>query len=170
MSRFRGAPVGAAGLITANRALTLVCGAALTASASGCACAPQPHVVATGSATERSTPEPTALTPNDRGYVRVESMSGSIGCSVIVDIVACQRLSGQWPADHGRGRVASVSADGDFRWVDADLGELQGRVRLHRGAFTTPGWTIIAGPLETRFVNTHNGHGMACTDRGVSPF
>jgi hypothetical protein len=70
------------------------------------------------------------LAPNDRGYVRVESKSGSTRCSIAGDLVDCQTTADNWPV-HPNGQhfhTASVSADGDFHWVNADLGALEGRV------------------------------------------
>jgi hypothetical protein len=37
-------------------------------------------------------PSVAALMPNDHGYVRVESKSGNMRCSIAADLVACQTL------------------------------------------------------------------------------
>jgi hypothetical protein len=122
-----------------------------------------------------STPAPppgTRLTPNDRGYVRVETMSGSAGCSMTAELVACQNFAGDWTSTSGGPRYpsVSVSAEGDFHWVQADLGALEGRVRLGDQTYNALGWTIAAGPDATTFTNDRSGHGMSVRDQGVQPF
>ena len=122
-----------------------------------------------------STPAPpprTRLAPNDRGYVRVETMSGSAGCSITAELVACQNFAGDWtsPSVGQRYPAASVSADGDFHWVQADLGALEGRVRLDCQTYKAVGWTIAVGEAATTFTNDHSGHGMSVSDQDVQPF
>jgi hypothetical protein len=64
------------------------------------------------------------LQPNDRGYVRVETKSGSTGCSINTELVACQTSADNWPTgSNGRHfHTASINANGEFHWVEADLG------------------------------------------------
>ena len=111
------------------------------------------------------------LLPNDRGYVRVETKSGSTGCSITSELIACQSFSGNWRDTNGRRHhTVSVTADGAFHWVDADLGELRGRVPLEYHTYSAQAWTIAAGPDETKFVNDRTGHGMTVSDQRVTPF
>ena len=86
------------------------------------------------------------LPPNDRGYVRVETKSGSTGCSINSELVACQTSANTWPVNpSGRHfHTASVNADGDFHWLEADLGALEGRVTLDYQTYGAQGWTILA--------------------------
>jgi hypothetical protein len=98
------------------------------------------------STSEQPAPPAIPLAPNDQGYVRVETKSGSTGCSIAAELVACQTPADNWPA-RGDGRhfhTASVSSQGDFHWVDADLGALQGRVTLQCLTYRAQGWTITA--------------------------
>jgi hypothetical protein len=117
-------------------------------------------------------PPRTRLAPNDRGYVRVETMSGSAGCSITAELVACQNFAGDWTSSSAGQQypAASVSADGDFHWVQADLGALEGRVRLGYQTYDAVGWTIAASPAVTTFTNDHNGRGMSVSDQDVQPF
>lgn len=112
------------------------------------------------------------LTPNGQGYVRVESKSGSTGCSINTDLVACHTAANNWPTTPG-GRhyhTVSVSSDGQLHWVEADLGALEGRVTLDFQTYSAPGWTIVAAPDSTRFISDRSGHGMSVSDQSVMPF
>jgi hypothetical protein len=117
-------------------------------------------------------PAPPALAPNDRGYVRVETKSGSTRCSIAADLVACQTAADNWPGRPNGQHVhtASVSADGDFHWVNADLGALEGRVTLDYQTYSASGWTIAATSDGTTFTNVRTGHGMSVSDHDVQPF
>jgi hypothetical protein len=104
-------------------------------------------------------PAPPAIpvAPNDHGYVRVETKSGLTGCSIAAELVACQTSAGNWPSrpDGRRFHIASVSADGEFHWVDADLGALEGRVALEyqtyrpRAGRSPPPQTAPPSPMTT---------------------
>ncbi|MGD1257634.1 hypothetical protein ACKUT9_25785 [Mycobacterium seoulense] len=114
----------------------------------------------------------TSLTPNDRGYVRVQTKSGSTGCSINTELVACQTSADNWPiGPSGRHfHTASINANGDFNWVEADLGALEGRVTLDFRTYTAQGWTIVADSEATKFTNDRSGHGMSVSDESVTPF
>ena len=122
-----------------------------------------------------TTAPPIPLPPNDRGYVRVEINSGSTGCSINSEIVACQTSANNWPAK-GNGangqhfHTASVTAAGEFHWVEADLGALEGRVTLSNQTYSAQGWTIVAASDGTTFTNGSSGHGMSVSDQSVKPF
>ncbi len=111
------------------------------------------------------------LTPNDRGYVRVETNSGSTGCSINTEIVACQTSANNWPTDPSgqHFHTASVTSAGEFHWAQADLGALEGRVTLDTQTYTAQGWTIAVTSTGTTFTNA-TGHGMSVSDQSVKPF
>jgi hypothetical protein len=117
-------------------------------------------------------PPPVPLTPNDRGYVRVEINSGSTGCSINAELVACQTSANNWPANpNGQHfHTASINAAGEFHWVDADLGALEGRITLGNQTYSAQGWTIVAASDGTTFTNGSTGHGMSVSDQSVRSF
>jgi hypothetical protein len=116
-------------------------------------------------------PPPIPLTANDRGYVRVEINSGSTGCSINSELVACQTSANSWPVNTSgqHFHTASVTAAGEFHWVDADLGALEGRITLNSQTYTAQGWSIVAAPGGTTFTNG-SGHGMSVSDQEVKAF
>jgi hypothetical protein len=68
-----------------------------------------------------STPPPPPaipLTPNGQGYVRVETKSGSTGCSINTELVACQPAANNWPTTPGgqHYHTVSVTANGQLHW------------------------------------------------------
>jgi hypothetical protein len=117
-------------------------------------------------------PSPTPLIANDRGYVRVEINSGSTGCSINSELVACQTSANNWPvnANGQHFHTVSVSTAGEFHWVEADLGALEGRVTLSNQTYTAQGWTIAATADGTTFTNGNSGHGMSVSDQSVRSF
>ena len=117
-------------------------------------------------------PPASPLMPNDQGYVRVEMNSGSIRCSITSELVACQTSANNWPPkpDGGAFHTVSVNADGEFHWVEADLGALNGRIRLDEQTYSARGWTIAVGGDGTRFTNDRTSHGMSVNDQRVEPF
>ena len=142
-------------------------GAALVILVAGCAGGVTGHI----STSTPPVPSVAALMPND-GYVRVESKSGNMRCSIAADLVACQTSVDNWPR-HADGRpfhCASVTADGDFHWVDADLGALEGRITMDYKTYRAQGWTISATSGETTFTNDRSGHGMVVSTAEVRPF
>lgn len=112
------------------------------------------------------------LPPNDQGYVRVEAKSESLRCSITSELVACQTAADNWPPkpDGRPFHTVSVNADGEFHWVEADLGALQGRVTLEHQTYSAQGWTIAVGEDATRFTNDRTGHGMSVSDQHVDSF
>ena len=144
-------------------------GAALVILVAGCS-----NADVTGPISTSTLPAPSvaALMPNDHGYVHVESKSGNVRCSIAADVVACQTSADNWPR-HADGRpfhCASVTADGDFHWVDADLGALEGRITMDYKTYRAQGWTISATSGETTFTNERSGHGMVVNTAQVQAF
>src|ERR1700721_3022596 len=119
-------------------------------------------------------PAPSAipLTPNDQGYVRVDTKSGSTGCSITRELVACQTSADNWPMTPGgqHYHTVSVTSDGQLNWVEADLGALEGRVALDYLTYSAQGWTIVASSDNTRFTNDGSGHGMSVSTARVTSF
>ena len=142
-------------------------GAALVILVAGCA-----RDFSTISTSTPPVPSVMALTPDDHGYVRVESKSGTTRCSIAADLVACQTSADDWPR-HADGRpyhCASVTADGDFHWVDADIGALEGRITMDDQTYRGQGWTISATSGQTTFTNDRSGHCMVVSTAEVHPF
>ncbi len=139
--------------------------------ASVTACAHDPGPASHGQTSTAASPSVIFLRPNDDGYVRIETLSKSVGCSITAELIACQRFSGVWHDASGRVQhTVSVSTGGEMHWVEADLGELQGRVSLGFHTYGAQGWTIVAQPADNRFVNDHSGHGMTVDAERVTPF
>lgn len=155
-------------------------GVALVCAAIVAACAPEtrpahdtPIVNDGADATStQSTPSVVALSPNDHGYVRVETKSGLTRCSLNVELVACQTSADNWPpdADGQPFHVASVTSDGQLQWVKADLGALEGIVTMEYRTYSAQGWTIVATADGTRFTNDRTGRGMSVSIEAVQPF
>lgn len=103
-----------------------------------------------------------SLAPNDRGYVQIETTSGSTRCSLNAEIVVCQSDGDGWPlqSDGLPYHCASVTALGDLHWFKADLGELKDRITLEYGTYRAQGWTNAATTTGTTFTNDRSGHGM----------
>jgi hypothetical protein len=124
------------------------------------------------STTTPSAPSVTPLTPNEGGYVRVGTKSGSTSCSINTELVACRTGANNWPTDSDgqHYHVASIKANGEFNWVKADLGLLEGKVTMDYQTYSAQGWTIVAGPDGTKFTNDRTGHGMSVSTQSVTPF
>ena len=124
------------------------------------------------STTTASAPPATPLTPNDGGYVRVQTKSGAVSCSINAELVACRTAANNWPTDSDgqHQHVASVKANGEFNWVKADLGLLEGKVTMDYQTYSAVGWTIVARSDGTKFTNDRTGHGMSVSVQSVTPF
>jgi len=124
------------------------------------------------STTPPAVPPAIPLTPNDQGYVRVQTKSGSTSCSINAELVACRTNANNWPTmpDGQHYHVASINANGEFHWVNADLGLLEGKVTMDYQTYSAEGWTIVASPDGTKFTNDRTGHGMSVDTQSVTPF
>lgn len=133
--------------------------------------APGYQPIATSTPPVPSTP-PVSLPPNEQGYVRVNTASQAIGCSVIAALVACETSSNGWPprSDGKPSHTVSVNADGELQFVDADLGALEGRVALSRRTYWAQGWTVTATTDAITFTNDRTGHGMRVSEQKVQAF
>jgi hypothetical protein len=63
-----------------------------------------------------------------------------------------------------------VTSDGQFQWVKADLGELEGIVTMEYQTYGAVGWTIVATADGTKFTNDRTGRGMTVSTEKVEPF
>jgi hypothetical protein len=114
---------------------------------------------------------PVPLPPNEQGYVRVEVNSGSTGCSVNTELVACETASSNWRSADGRPHhTVSMTADGELHWPEGDLGALAGRVTLDDTTYSAQGWDIVVTPNDTTFTHHRSGHGMTVSDQSMAPF
>jgi hypothetical protein len=130
-----------------------------------------PHYTLISTTTPSASPT-IQLTPNQAGYVRVETKSGAVSCSINAELVACRTAANDWPigSDGQHYHVASVNANGEFHWVTADLGLLEGKVTLDYQTYSAQGWTIVVSQDGTKFTNDRTGHGMSVSTQGVTPF
>jgi hypothetical protein len=115
---------------------------------------------------------PVPVIPDDHGYARVTTASQTIGCSINVELVACETSSKNWPS-RGNGQpfhTVSFSADGAFQFVDADLGALAGKRELQPGAYEAQGWSVAATKDTLIFTNDRTGKGMQVSTQGARPF
>jgi hypothetical protein len=115
---------------------------------------------------------PTPLISNDHGYVRITLALQTIGCSISAELVACETSSKNWqPRGNGQPfHTVSVSADGTFQFVDADLGALSGKTELQPGAYEAQGWSVAATEDTFVFTNDRTGHGMRVSTQAAQPF
>lgn len=119
-----------------------------------------------------TTAPPSPLMPNSGGYVRIETKSGATKCSINTELVACETSGDSWPVNtNGQHyHTVSVNANGEFHWVDANLGVLEGRVTLDYQSYSAQGWTIVASSDGTKFTNDRTGHGMTVNAQTVTAF
>ena len=119
-----------------------------------------------------TTAPPGPLVPNSGGYVRIETKSGATKCSINTDLVACETSGDGWPVNSNgqHYHTVSVNASGEFHWVDANLGVLEGRVTIDYQNYSAQGWTIVGSPEYTKFTNDLSGHGMSVSDQRVTAF
>ena len=166
----RGAGAGQsriAGMLAIVVVATALAAAAVTTSTG----TPAPPVYQLISTPTPPTP-PTPLIPNDHGYARVTAPSQTISCSISAELVACETSSKNWPSrSNGQPfHTVSVSADGKFQFVDADLGALAGKQELQPGAYEAQGWSVTATGTTIVFINDRTGHGMQVSTQGAQPF
>jgi hypothetical protein len=123
-------------------------------------------------ATPATPGDPVALMPNAQGYVRVQTETKKVWCSLTIDLVACHSSGANWPR-HPDGTplaAVSVTAAGDFETVDADLGQLAGLITLDVRSYIAQGWSLTASGTGVEFINQQSGHGMNLGEDGVRSF
>jgi hypothetical protein len=111
------------------------------------------------------------LQPNSRGYLAVETESGSISCLVREDLIACETPATNWPLhEDGTPYHSFIGyASGSIEWADGQMGDLP-RTRLGDREYLALGWTIVTIEDGLRFVRDQTGHGICVTTRGVRAF
>ena len=106
------------------------------------------------------------LSPNENGYVYIETKSGKTRCQISADTVGCESEFADSPivdGEHATG--VEVSAGGSNRWVLGNLGAMPTTTSDY-ATYQAVGWTIVADSTGTSFTNAGTGHGMfISTDR-----
>jgi hypothetical protein len=171
--------VAAAGLLVATLAgcSTTVDG---VATCPGCGTGTEPEFPTTRptpvppSQSESPTPQPPSggetLSPNEAGYVYIETKSGKTRCQLSAESVGCEADFADAPTVGGEQATGvEVSASGDNRWVVGNLGAIP-TVTIDYATYSAVGWTIDADPSGTLFTNDDTGHGMFVSTEKVDFF
>ena len=122
--------------------------------------------------TSASTPPPgaTALPPDDKGYVYIETKSGQTRCQISTDNVGCEAAFTNSPVQDGEhANGVHVSADGEIQWVLGNLGAMP-TVTIDYRTYDAQGWTVAASTDGTRFTNKRTSHGMFVSIDNVESF
>ncbi|MGA7051205.1 MAG: hypothetical protein WBZ37_07995 [Mycobacterium sp.] len=110
------------------------------------------------------------LTPDQNGYVFIETKSGLTRCQINKDTVGCEAPFTHSPLQDGEhANGVSVTASGTVDWVLGNLGAIP-TVTIDYKTYDAQGWTIIATSEGTRFTNGHTGHGMFVSIDKVNTF
>jgi hypothetical protein len=100
------------------------------------------------------------LPPNDKGYVFIETKSGSTRCRIDAGNVGCQAQFTHSPLQDGEHtNGVNITAGGSVQWVLGNIGDFS-PVTIDYRTYGAAGWTIAAGEDGTRFTNDRTGHGM----------
>lgn len=111
-----------------------------------------------------------ALAPNEQGYVYIETKSGKTRCQISQTSVGCEAQFTNSPEQGGiPANGVTVSADGRFRWLVGNLGDIT-PVTLDYRTYQAQGWTIAADESGTRFTNSRTRHGMFVSIERVDSF
>lgn len=115
-------------------------------------------------------PGATTLTPDESGYVFIETKSGMTRCQISRAEVGCESQFTNAPEQNGMpANGVNVTADGSMRWIVGNLGNIP-VVTLDYQTYRAVGWTIAATSDGTRFTNDGTGHGMFVNTSGVEVF
>lgn len=122
------------------------------------------------------TPSPTApagalpLSPNDKGYVFIETKSGQTRCQINSDSVGCEAQFTNSPMQDGEhANGVNITATGNVHWVLGNLGDIP-TVTIDYRTYDAQGWTIVADQSGTRFTNNRTDHGMFVSIERVDTF
>jgi hypothetical protein len=100
------------------------------------------------------------LSPNDKGYVFIETKSGQTRCQIDADNVGCQAQFTDSPLQEGEhANGVNITASGSVQWVLGNIGDFPA-VTIDYRTYGAEGWTIAASEEGTRFTNDRTGHGM----------
>jgi hypothetical protein len=110
------------------------------------------------------------LTPDQNGYVFIETKSGTTRCQINKDSVGCEAPFINSPLQDGEhANGVNITADGSVQWVLGNLGAIP-TVTIDYKTYEAQGWTINATAEGTRFTNSHTGHGMFVSIEMVDTF
>lgn len=125
---------------------------------------------ATAAPTSTAAPGGETLEPNAQGYVYVQTKSGKTRCQISQTSVGCEAPFTNSPEQDGiPANGVTVTADGRFRWLVGNLGDID-PVTLDYRTYQAQGWTIAADASGTRFTNGRTGHGMFVSIERVDSF
>jgi len=115
-------------------------------------------------------PGATTLTPDETGYVFIETKSGKTRCQISEADVSCETEFDSPPEQNGvPANGVNITADGSMTFVVGNLGDIP-VVTLDYQTYRALGWTIEAGTDGTRFTNDGTGHGMFLNTSGLEVF
>ena len=110
------------------------------------------------------------LSPDDSGYVFIETKSGKTRCQVASESVGCEAPFTNSPMTEGEhANGVNITADGAVQWVLGNLGAIP-TVTIDYRTYAAQGWTIAADVGGTRFTNDRTGHGMFVSIDRVDTF
>ena len=110
------------------------------------------------------------LSPDQNGYVFIETKSGVTRCQINKDTVGCEAPFTHSPLQDGEhANGVSISSGGSVQWVLGNLGAIP-TVTIEYKTYGAQGWTISASEAGTRFSNDHTGHGMFVSVEKVNTF
>ena len=110
------------------------------------------------------------LSPNESGYVYIETKSGATRCQISSESVGCEAEFTNTPTLNGEpANGVEVSTDGSIVWHVGNLGDIP-TTTIDYATYHAVGWTIEASSAGTRFTNDATGHGMSVSIDDVSAF
>lgn len=116
-------------------------------------------------------PEDAVALPLDEfGTAYFETASGATFCYVDEIEVGCQaQFTGTPMQDGVRTNGVLLNADGTVEYLVGDMGELPDVTLAHQN-YSVAGWTILASPEGTVFINDATGRGMLVSIDEVHTF
>ncbi|RFD24701.1 hypothetical protein MUBE_12395 [Mycobacterium uberis] len=100
------------------------------------------------------------LSPDQNGYVFIETRSGVTRCQISTTSVGCEAPFTHSPMQDGEhANGVNVTANGSVQWVLGNLGAIP-TVTIDYKTYNAQGWTINGTVDGTRFTNNRTGHGM----------
>ncbi len=110
------------------------------------------------------------LSPNESGYVYIETKSGATRCQITSESVGCESAFTNTPTLNGEpANGVEVTAGGDMVWRVGNLGDIP-TTTIDYATYHAVGWTIEATSNGTRFTNDATGHGMFVSTDEVNSF
>jgi hypothetical protein len=110
------------------------------------------------------------LSPDQNGYVFIETKSGTTRCQINKDSVGCEAPFTHSPLQDGEhANGVNVTAGGSVQWVLGNLGAIP-TVTIDYKTYDAQGWTISATAAGTQFTNNNTHHGMFVSIEKVKTF